>query len=115
MAGQGWVTPVEETFPADHVIKCTEKSLKNLGLETIDVQQFHVWSDEWVDQGEWLSAIQKLKDQGKIRFFGVSINDYQPENAIKLIESGVLDTVQVIYNIFEQNPEEKLLPCLPTP
>ena len=85
---------------------------QNLGLETIDVQQFHVWSDEWVNKGEWLSAIQKLKDQGKIKFFGVSINDYQPENAIRLIETGALDTVQVIYNIFEQNPAEKLfLPC----
>ena len=104
-------TLAEQTFPADHVIKCTEKSLKNLGLETIDVQQFHVWSDEWVGKGDWLSAIQKLKEQGKIKFFGVSINDYQPENAIKLIETGVLDTVQVIYNIFEQNPEEKLFPA----
>src|SRR5262245_11055046 len=63
-------TPVAEAFPTDHVIKCTERSLKNLGLETIDVQQFHVWSDEWVGKGDWLSAIQKLKDQGKIRFFG---------------------------------------------
>jgi aryl-alcohol dehydrogenase-like predicted oxidoreductase len=102
---------VAETFPADHVIACTDKSLTNLGLETVDVQQFHVWSDEWVEQGDWLSAIQKLKEQGKIRSFGVSINDYQPENAIKLIETGVLDTVQVIYNIFEQNPEEKLFPA----
>jgi aryl-alcohol dehydrogenase-like predicted oxidoreductase len=103
--------PVAETFPADHVIACTEQSLQNLGLETIDVQQFHVWSDEWVNQGDWLEAIQKLKSQGKVRFFGVSINDYQPENAIKLIETGVLDTVQVIYNIFEQTPEDKLFPA----
>ena len=104
-------TPVAEAFPGDHVIRCTEQSLRNLGLETIDVQQFHVWSDEWVGQGDWLEAIQKLKQQGKLRYFGVSINDYQPENAIKLIESGVLDTVQVIYNIFEQNPEENLFPA----
>lgn len=100
--------PVQETFPADHVIASTEQSLRNLGLEAIDVQQFHVWSDEWVDQGDWLSAVQKLKEQGKIRFFGVSINDHQPENAIKLIETGVVDTVQVIYNIFEQSPEDAL-------
>ena len=85
--------------------------MRNLGLETIDVQQFHVWSDDWVGQGDWLEAIQKLKQQGKLRSFGVSINDYQPENVIKLIESGVLDTVQVIYNIFEQNPEENLFPA----
>ncbi len=103
--------PVQETFPADHVIACTEKSLRNLGLEAIDVQQFHVWSDEWVNQGDWLDAVQKLKEQGKIRFFGVSINDHQPENAIKLIETGVVDTVQVIYNVFEQSPEDHLLPA----
>ena len=104
-------TPVAEAFPGDHVTRCTEESLKSLGLETIDVQQFHVWSDEWVGQGDWLEAIQKLKQQGKLRYFGVSINDYQPGNVIKLIESGVLDTIQVIYNIFEQNPEENLFPA----
>jgi aryl-alcohol dehydrogenase-like predicted oxidoreductase len=103
--------PVEETFSADHVISCTEESLRNLGLETIDVQQFHVWSDEWVGQGDWLEAIANLKEQGKIRYFGVSINDYQPENAIKLIETGIVDSVQVIYNIFEQSPEDRLLPA----
>jgi aryl-alcohol dehydrogenase-like predicted oxidoreductase len=103
-------TPVAEAFPADHVIACTEQSLRNLGLESVDVQQFHVWSDEWVNQGDWLEAVQKLKEQGKIKHFGVSINDYQPENAIKLIETGAVDTVQVIYNIFEQSPEDKLFP-----
>jgi len=103
--------PVKETFPAEHAIACTEQSLKNLGLEAIDVQQFHVWSDEWVKQGDWLEAVQKLKKQGKVKFFGVSINDFQPENAIQLIETGVLDTVQVIYNIFEQSPEDRLFPA----
>jgi aryl-alcohol dehydrogenase-like predicted oxidoreductase len=103
--------PVQEAFPADHVIASTEESLRNLGLETIDVQQFHVWSDEWADQGDWLGAIQKLKKDGKIRFFGVSINDCQPENAIRLIETGAVDTVQVIHNIFEQAPEDRLYPA----
>ena len=107
-------TPVAKAFPSEHVMACTEENLKNLGLEAIDVQQFHVWSDEWVDQGDWLEAILKLKHQGKIRHFGVSINDYQPENAIKLIENGAVDTVQVIYNIFEQSPEDKLFPACET-
>ena len=102
--------PAQEAFPAQHVIESTEESLKNLGLETIDVQQFHVWSDEWINQGDWLEGIQQLKKHGKVRFFGVSINDNQPENAIKLIETGVLDTVQVIHNIFEQAPEDQLFP-----
>ncbi|HEY5707581.1 MAG TPA: aldo/keto reductase [Terrimicrobiaceae bacterium] len=103
--------PASQTFPAEHVIACTEESLKNLGVEAIDVQQFHVWSDEWVSQGDWLAAIQKLKQQGKVKSFGVSINDFQPGNAIKLIETGVVDTVQVIYNIFEQSPEDQLFPA----
>jgi aryl-alcohol dehydrogenase-like predicted oxidoreductase len=105
---------VEETFPADWIVTCTERSLRNLGRETIDVQQLHVWSDEWVGQGDWLDAVERLKRQGKIRFFGVSINDHQPENAIRLVESGVVDTVQVIYNVFDQSPEDSLFPAVET-
>jgi aryl-alcohol dehydrogenase-like predicted oxidoreductase len=98
----------QEVFPADWIVACTEGSLQNLGLETLDVQQLHVWSDEWVGQGDWLEAVERLKREGKIRFFGVSINDHQPENAIRLIDSGLVDTVQVIYNIFDQSPEDAL-------
>ncbi len=101
----------DETFPGGYVRECTEQSLENLGLDTIDVQQFHVWSDEWVGQGDWLEAVEALKDEGKIRFFGASINDHQPANAIKLIETGVVDTVQVIYNVFDQSPEDELFPA----
>ena len=99
----------DETFPADHVRECTETSLENLGLETIDVQQFHVWQDECLGEGDWQEAVEDLKREGKIRHFGVSINDHQPANAIKLIESGLVDTVQVIYNVFDQSPEDGLL------
>jgi aryl-alcohol dehydrogenase-like predicted oxidoreductase len=101
----------DETFPADHVRECTETSLKNLGLETIDVQQFHVWQDEWLGEGGWQEAVEDLKREGKIRHFGVSINDHQPANAVKLIETGLVDTVQVIYNVFDQSPEDELLPA----
>jgi aryl-alcohol dehydrogenase-like predicted oxidoreductase len=100
----------DETFPGDYVRECTERSLRNLGLDTIDVQQFHVWHDEWVGQGDWLEAVEALKKEGKIRFFGVSINDHQPANAVRLIETDVVDTVQVIYNVFDQSPEDELFP-----
>ncbi|MBA2793977.1 MAG: aldo/keto reductase [Thermoleophilaceae bacterium] len=100
-----------EVFPGDHVTACTEQSLRNLGLETIDVQQLHVWQDEWVGRGDWLEAVEDLKREGKIRFFGVSINDHQAANALELIETGVVDTVQVIYNVFDQSPEDELLPA----
>jgi aryl-alcohol dehydrogenase-like predicted oxidoreductase len=102
-------TDPDEAFPADHIRKWTERTLSNLGLDVLDVQQFHVWSDEWVGRGSWHDGIQALRDEGKIRFFGVSINDLQPANAIRLIETGAVDTVQVIYNIFEQAPEDELL------
>jgi aryl-alcohol dehydrogenase-like predicted oxidoreductase len=101
----------EEVFPGDHVRECTELSLEHLGTETVDLLQFHVWSDEWVGQGDWLEAVEDLKRAGKIRFFGVSINDHQPANALRLIDTGVVDTVQVIYNVFDQSPEDELFPA----
>jgi aryl-alcohol dehydrogenase-like predicted oxidoreductase len=101
----------DDAFPADYVIECTERSLRNLGLDTIDLQQFHVWSDDWVGRGSWLEGIEQLKADGRIRAFGVSINDHQPANALRLIESGHVDAVQVIYNVFDQSPEDELLPA----
>jgi len=101
---------VTDAFPYNYIIRCTEKSLRNLGVDTIDIQQFHVWDDEWTGESEWWDAISALKEQGKIRFFGISINDHEPENALKLGASGKLDTVQVIYNIFDQSPERELFP-----
>jgi aryl-alcohol dehydrogenase-like predicted oxidoreductase len=101
----------DDVFPAEHVRACTERSLRNLGLDTIDVQQFHVWSDDWVGRGSWQQAIEELKVEGKIRHFGVSVNDHQPNNALALVESGVAETVQVIYNVFDQSPEDELLPA----
>ena len=111
-----WPAPrgvsASEAFPAEWVVECTEQSLANLGLETIDVQQFHVWSDEWVGQGDWMDAIEHLRLQGKIRYFGVSVNDHQPANALALVNSGFADTVQVIYNLFDQSPEDELFPAV---
>jgi len=104
-------THADAAFPADHVRACTEQSLRNLGLEAIDVQQFHVWDDAWVDQGDWREAIEDLRREGKIRFFGVSINDHEPANALGLIRAGLADTVQVIYNAFDQSPEDELFPA----
>jgi aryl-alcohol dehydrogenase-like predicted oxidoreductase len=103
--------PLRDVFPLKYIIECTEKSLRHLKLDTIDIQQLHVWNDEWTNDNEWRDAIAKLKEDGKITFFGVSINDRQPANAMELINSGLVDTVQVIYNILEQAPEDKLFPA----
>jgi aryl-alcohol dehydrogenase-like predicted oxidoreductase len=111
-----WPAPAgvraEDAFPAEHIISCTETSLERLGLERIDVQQFHVWSDEWLEQGDWLEAVEQLKRDGKIGAFGISINDHQPANGVGLVRSGHVDTVQVIYNIFDQSPEDELFPAV---
>ncbi|MEU3463800.1 aldo/keto reductase [Streptomyces sp. NPDC006733] len=100
-----------EAFPGSHIRDTLETSLRVSGLDHFDVLQFHVWSDEWVGRGDWLETVAELKEQGKIRLFGVSINDHQPDNALALVRSGVVDTVQVIYNIFDQAPADTLLPA----
>jgi aryl-alcohol dehydrogenase-like predicted oxidoreductase len=110
-----WPAPAgldpSETFPGDHIRSSLETSLSKSGLEAFDVLQFHVWSDEWVGKGDWLETIKELKQEGKIRAFGISINDHQPNNAVGLVRSGQVDSVQVIYNIFDQSPEQQLLPA----
>jgi aryl-alcohol dehydrogenase-like predicted oxidoreductase len=103
-------TALTEAFPYDHIIKCTESSLRNLRMDTIDLQQFHVWDDSWTSDNEWKDAIAKLKEDGKIKHFGISINDHQPDNALAVAETGLVDAFQVIYNIFDQSPENKLFP-----
>jgi aryl-alcohol dehydrogenase-like predicted oxidoreductase len=102
--------PLQEVFTYDYIIESTEQSLRNLGVETIDLQQLHVWHDNWTEEPEWVEALTALREQGKVRFFGISINDYQPWNALKVLRQGNIDTVQVIYNIFEQAPENELFP-----
>lgn len=102
---------IEEVFPYDYIVECTERSLRNLNVDVIDVQQFHVWNSDWVASEEWRRAIQSLKEAGKIRAAGISINDHQPDSALGIIETGLIDTVQVIYNIFDQTPERNLFPA----
>ncbi|WP_255953833.1 aldo/keto reductase [Streptomyces odontomachi] len=100
-----------ETFPGAHIRASLETSLRASGLDHFDVLQFHVWSDEWMGRGDWLETIDALKQEGKIRLFGVSVNDHQPANALALVRSGAVDSVQVIYNVFDQSPAEELLPA----
>jgi aryl-alcohol dehydrogenase-like predicted oxidoreductase len=101
---------LEECFPASHIIEYTEKSLKNLGVDQIQLQQFHVWEDHWSTHDDWKKAVEKLKQDGKVAHFGVSVNRWEPDNVLKTLETGLIDTVQVIYNIFDQAPEDNLFP-----
>jgi aryl-alcohol dehydrogenase-like predicted oxidoreductase len=101
---------IEDVFPEDYMIRCTDESLHNLKLDTIDLQQLHVWNPEWLENDEWRRAFEELKTSGKVRAVGISINDHQPDTALALMRTGSIDAVQVIYNIFDQSPEPNLLP-----
>jgi len=103
--------PVSETFPAKWIVECTEKSLRNLNTDYIDLQQLHAWTPSYSQQLEWYEALMHLKEQGKIRAFGISANDWDPYGPVGLVRSRLVSTVQVIYNIFEQRPAEALLPA----
>ncbi len=101
---------LDDCFPANHIIEYTEKSLKNLNVDCIDLQQFHVWEDSWAHNDEWKKAVDKLKTEGKVKHFGVSVNRWEPDNVLNTLRTGLIDSVQVIYNIFDQNPEDNLFP-----
>jgi aryl-alcohol dehydrogenase-like predicted oxidoreductase len=103
-------TPIADVFPYDYVIRCTEESLRNLKVEQIYLQQFHVWTDAWTDTDEWRRAIEDLRASGKVRFFGVSVSEHDPDSALKVVQTGLISAVQVIYNIFDQSPEKNLFP-----
>jgi len=101
---------LEDCYPANHIIEYVEKSLTNLRVDAIDLIQFHVWEDDWYEEDEWKHALEQLKQQGKIDKVGVSVNRWEPENSLRTLKTGLIDTVQVIYNIFDQAPVDKLFP-----
>ena len=109
-----WPAPphsrLEEVFPRAYVLASLEQSLRNLQRETVDLVQFHVWNDEWAAKDEWRATLDEIRRAGKARFLGISINDHQPNNALKALETGEIDCVQVIYNVFDQSPEDELFP-----
>ncbi|MFJ4896914.1 aldo/keto reductase [Streptomyces sp. NPDC088727] len=104
-------TDPAQAFSGKHIRATLETSLRASGLDHFDVLQFHVWHDEWVGRGDWLETVTELKREGKIRLFGVSVNDHRPGSALALVRSGAVDSVQVIYNVFDQSPADELLPA----
>lgn len=103
--------PVSKCYPADHIVSCCEKSLRNLGRDHVDVLQLHTWQDEYLDQDGWKDALLGLKQSGKARFVGISVNDHDPASAMRAVTSGIFDTAQIIYNVFDQTPEAEFFPA----
>jgi aryl-alcohol dehydrogenase-like predicted oxidoreductase len=100
--------PVGQVFPRAYVREYVDISCSNLGVDTIDLLQLHVWEDDWLDSGELQRTVAELKREGSIRAFGISLNRWEPWNGIKAVRAGLVDSVQVIYNIFDQAPEDEL-------
>ena len=102
--------PLEAVFPPDHIRQYAERSLQNIGVPAIDLLQFHVWEDGWAEDERWQRAVADLRDEGLVRAVGISINRWEPWNARRTLRTGLIDAVQVIYNIFDQAPEDELFP-----
>lgn len=102
---------LEDCFPPDHIKEYVEKSLKNADLGSYDLMQFHTWEDSWLEDDRGIKAMMELKEQAYIHAIGISINRWEPWNGVKAVRSGLIDVVQVIYNIFDQNPADELFPA----
>lgn len=100
--------PLGEVFPPDHIEHSLHRSLEHSGLDHFDLVQFHVWEDEWVDDDRWRRAVEDLRAQRLLSGIGISINRWEPWNAVRTVRSGAIDAVQVIYNVFDQAPEDEL-------
>jgi aryl-alcohol dehydrogenase-like predicted oxidoreductase len=102
---------LEDVFPADYIREYTEKSLENIGVDTLDLQQLHVWNDNWAPDERWQKAIAALKEQKLVSAIGISVNRFQPDNVLRALETGLVDAVQVVYNTLDQSAEDRLFPA----
>jgi aryl-alcohol dehydrogenase-like predicted oxidoreductase len=108
--GKGTTSP-DQTFPYDHVMASARTSLSHLGVDAIDLLQLHVWDDAWTSHGGWQRAATELKQRGMIRTFGISVNRWEPHNVLLALETGLVDAVQVVFNVFDQSPADVLFPA----
>jgi aryl-alcohol dehydrogenase-like predicted oxidoreductase len=102
---------LDDNYPPDHIREYVERSLENTGLESFDLIQFHTWEEDWTDDDRWSRTLDDMKREGLLAAVGISINRWEPWNGIRTVRSGLVDAVQVIYNIFDQNPEDELFPA----
>jgi len=101
---------LEDVYPEKYIIEYAEKSLKNLQVDSIDLLQFHVWEDAWADNDQWKTAMRNLTESGKVKHWGISVNRWEPDNSLKTLQTNLFSSVQVVYNIFDQDPEDNLFP-----
>jgi len=102
---------LDVSYPPEYVFAYLEKSLTNVGVDSLDLIQYHTWEDNWLDDDRTIRTIEQLRASGKVRAVGISMNRWEPSNGVRAVKSGLFDAVQVIYNIFDQNPEDQLFPA----
>lgn len=109
-----WSPPLKqsmrEAFPSNWIIECCDRSLENLGRDYIDLLQLHTWNKSWDNEMEWYKTLMKLKEDDKIRYFGISVSATRPNEANKHVTEERIDSIQVVYNILDQSPEKELFP-----
>jgi aryl-alcohol dehydrogenase-like predicted oxidoreductase len=101
---------IRDAFPPDHVRASVEGMLRQLHADTIDLVQFHVWQDAWADDPGWQQVVEELRGEGRVRHVGISVNRREPANVLATLRTGLIDAVQVVYNVFDQAPEDELFP-----
>jgi aryl-alcohol dehydrogenase-like predicted oxidoreductase len=102
---------LKESYPPDHVEEYVHRSLRNADLQSFDLIQFHTWDDNWLRDDRWLYKLDDLRSQKLINAIGISLNRWEPWNGMLAVRTGQIDSVQVVYNIFDQNPEDDLFPA----
>lgn len=102
---------LRSVFAPEYVMKSVETTLRNVRTEAISLMQLHVWHDAWLDDPTWPAlrgTMELAVRQGKVLHWGISANDKGASDAVRAVAEPIIDSVQVIYNIFEREPERAL-------
>jgi aryl-alcohol dehydrogenase-like predicted oxidoreductase len=102
---------IRDAFPPEHIRASVAGMLRKLRVPSMDLVQFHVWQDAWADDAGWQGTVEALRREGLVRHVGISVNRREPANVLRTLRTGLIDSVQVVYNIFDQAPEDELFPA----
>jgi aryl-alcohol dehydrogenase-like predicted oxidoreductase len=102
---------LDECYPPEHIEASLRMSLAAARLPRFDLLQLHTWEDGWLADERWIRTLEEQRRHGLIGGVGISLNRWEPRNGVRAVESGQVDAVQVIYNVFDQNPEDELFPA----
>jgi aryl-alcohol dehydrogenase-like predicted oxidoreductase len=98
-------------YPEWHLRAAVDAALYRLGVDRLDLLQLHRWFRSGTDELDWLETLNALRAEGKIDQIGVSIRDYRPDEGVVLAQLGLVASIQVVFNMFEQRPADALFPA----